>query len=143
MQFPQATKTDPKRSSPSVGVVVPTYREVENIPLLVERLAALRATSGLDIEVLLMDDNSRDGSAELVASLGLPWVQIVVRTADRGLSQAVLDGLRHSPCDVLVVMDADLSHPPEVIPEMLSGLAEGADFVVGSRFAEGGSTDDD
>ena len=127
----------------SVTVVVPTYEEVENIPHLVDRLARVRATSGIDLELLLMDDDSRDGSAELVERLALPWVRMVVRTEDRGLSQAVLDGLRRSERDVLVVMDADLSHPPERIPDMLDALGEGAEFVVGSRFAEGGSTDDD
>ena len=143
MQSSTATRTDPTQSAPSVGVIVPTYREVENIPLLVERLRAVRMKTGLDLEVLFMDDNSRDGSAELVATMALPWVQLVVRTADRGLSQAVLDGLNRSQSDVLVVMDADLSHPPETVSEMLTALADGADFVVGSRFAEGGSTDDD
>jgi dolichol-phosphate mannosyltransferase len=64
----------------------------------------------------------------------------VVRTTDRGLSRAVLDGLRRATGDVLVCMDADLSHPPEAIPAMLAKLREGADFVIGSRYTEGGST---
>jgi dolichol-phosphate mannosyltransferase len=127
---------------PTVSVVVPTYREAENIPHLVERLSAVR-DGGLDLELWLMDDDSGDGTEEVVRSLALPWVHLVVRKADRGLSQAVLDGLRRSTRDVLVVMDADLSHPPEKIPEMLAALADGAEFVVGSRFVEGGSTDDD
>ena len=131
------------RTSVLVSVVVPTYREVESIPHLVERLVALRKESGLDLELLLIDDDSRDGSLELVSSIDLPWVRMIVRTKDRGLSQSVLDGLRHSERDLLVVMDADLSHPPEKIPEMLQALGEGADFVVGSRFVDGGSTDDD
>ena len=128
---------------PSVTVVVPTYREVENIPHLVERLGALRDTDGLTLDLLLMDDDSRDGSEKFVRSLRLPWVELVVRRSDRGLSQAVLDGLRRAKGEVLVVMDADLSHPPEKIPEMLDALHAGAEFVVGSRFVEGGSTDDD
>ena len=128
---------------PSVSVVVPTYREVESIPHLVERLAALRRSAGLDLELLFMDDDSRDGSAALVEKLALPWVRLVTRTTDRGLSQAVLEGLRRSEREVLVVMDADLSHPPETIVAMLAALSDGADFVVGSRFAEGGSTADD
>jgi dolichol-phosphate mannosyltransferase len=67
-------------------------------------------------------------------------VRLLVRTADHGLSRAVLDGLRRATGDVLVCMDADLSHPPEAIPAMLAKLREGADFVIGSRYAEGGST---
>ncbi len=128
---------------PSVSVVIPTYREVENIPQLVERLAAVRESSGLDLRVIVMDDDSRDGSEQLIRSLSLPWLQVVVRAGDRGLSQAVLDGLRRSDGDVLVVMDADLSHPPEAIPRMIDELERGADAVMGSRFVEGGSTDDD
>ena len=127
----------------SVTVVVPTFREVENIASLVERLGVVRRSCDLDIELLLMDDDSRDGTEELVGSLGLEWVRLVVRRRERGLSQAVLEGLRGSTRDVLVVMDADLSHPPEKIPAMLAALEDGADFIIGSRFTEGGSTDDE
>ena len=129
----------------SVGIVVPTYREVENIPHLVERVSKLRESMAKEwnLQLLLMDDNSNDGSEALVKSLGHPWVQIVVRTADRGLSLAVLDGLRRLQSDILVVMDADLSHPPEKIVELVAALQDKADFAVGSRFVKGGSTDDD
>lgn len=127
----------------SVTVVVPTYREVENIPGLVRRIADVRGASGLALDLLFMDDDSRDGSAEAVAGLALPWVRLVTRTADRGLSPAVLDGLRQARGDYLVVMDADLSHPPETIPAMIAALRDGADMVVGSRFVAGGTTDDE
>jgi len=137
------TTTEERAAGKSITVVVPTYKEVENIPLLVERLAAVRAAHGWQLDVLFMDDDSRDGSAEKVAALGLPWVQLVTRTADRGLSQAVLDGLERARGAVLVVMDADLSHPPEALPEMLAQLEDGAEMVVGSRFIDGGTTDDD
>src|SRR5207247_2034186 len=66
---------------------------------------------------------------------------LLVRTANRGLSPAVLDGLRAARHDRLVVMDADLSHPPEKIPDLLAALEGGADFVIGSRYVPGGSTD--
>ncbi len=130
-------------STARVTVVVPTFREAENLAHLVERVGAVRQSSGLDLELLLMDDDSRDGSEEIVRGLALPWVRMVVRKGDRGLSQAVLDGMRRSEGDVIVVMDADLSHPPERIPDMVRALEDGADLVVGSRFAEGGSTGDD
>jgi dolichol-phosphate mannosyltransferase len=128
---------------PSVTVIVPTYREVENIPQLIERLAAVRKSAALDLDLLLMDDDSRDGSAELVASTAPAWVTLVTRRTDRGLSQAVMDGLRRSSREFVVVMDADLSHPPEKIPEMLAAVRNGADVAVGSRFIDGGSTADD
>jgi dolichol-phosphate mannosyltransferase len=128
---------------PIVGVVVPTYREVENIPFLVDRLHDIREQTGWKIKLLFMDDNSKDGSEELIRAMDLPWVKMIVRTTDRGLSQAVLEGLHRLSADVLVVMDADLSHPTEKIPELVQALENGADFAVASRFAEGGSTDDD
>jgi dolichol-phosphate mannosyltransferase len=131
------------RPRSSLSIVVPTYREAANIPHLVARLQSLRDSSGIDFELILMDDDSQDGSAELVASLALPWVRIVTRKTNRGLSQAVLEGLMLSTRDMLVVMDADLSHPPEKIPAMLAALEAGADVAVGSRFVEGGSTADD
>lgn len=126
-----------------VTVVVPTYKEVENLPHLIDRLAKVRQEHGLDLDVLIMDDNSQDGSAELIAARPEPWVEIVVRTADRGLSPSVLDGMRRAQGDILVCMDADLSHPPESIPAMIHKLQEGADFVIGSRYIKGGSTSDD
>jgi len=124
-------------------IVVPTYKEVENLPHLIDRVAEVRRTEGLEIDMLIMDDDSRDGSEELIAARPEDWVQIVVRKKDHGLSQAVLDGLLRAKGDVLVCMDADLSHPPESIPAMLSKLQEGADFVVGSRYVAGGTTSDD
>jgi dolichol-phosphate mannosyltransferase len=127
----------------TVSVIIPTYREVENIPYLVERLSALRAGSELDIDVLLMDDDSGDGSAERVLAFGLPWLRLVTRTTNRGLSFAVLDGLKLSDREFLVVMDADLSHPPEKIPDLIAAIDSGADMAVGSRFTEGGTTADD
>ncbi len=137
-----AAPPDPAGGS-SVTVVVPTYYEVDSIPHLVARLRSVRESSGLDLEVLFMDDDSQDGSSELVESMGLPWVRIVTRKTNRGLSHAVLDGLMLSQRDTLVVMDADLSHPPEKIPELLAALDAGMEAAVGSRFAEGGSTADD
>jgi dolichol-phosphate mannosyltransferase len=127
----------------SVIVVVPAYKEVESLPYLIDRLAKTREILTIPLDVVIMDDDSRDGSAELIASRPENWIQIVARTADRGLSVAVLDGLRRARGDLLVCMDADLSHPSEALPAMLSKLAEGADFVVGSRYTSGGTTSDD
>lgn len=143
---------DPVQSAPSapvgepdgsraVTVVVPTFREAANLPALVARLDAVRRSAGLRLQVLLMDDDSRDGSADVVAGLGHPWVQLVTRLTDRGLSQAVIDGLGRSTEPVIVVMDADLSHPPEKIPELLAALDAGADFVIGSRYVGDASID--
>jgi dolichol-phosphate mannosyltransferase len=131
---------DPATST--IDVVVPTFREALNIPLLIDRLAALKNSHAPHLHLTIVDDNSRDGTEEAIQRLNLPWVSLVVRTADRGLSSAVLEGLNCTSGDIIVVMDADLSHPPEVIPGMLDELDRGSEFVVGSRYAEGGVTDD-
>jgi dolichol-phosphate mannosyltransferase len=129
--------------APKITIVVPTYKEVENLPHLIDRVARMRQTHGLAIEMLIVDDDSRDGSVELVRGRPESWVEIVVRTSDRGLASAVLEGLRRARGEVLVCMDADLSHSPEIVPAMLAKLAQGADFVVGSRYVRGGTTSDD
>lgn len=126
-----------------LSVVIPTYREVRNIPHMIDRLDRLRRDYDLTLEVLFMDDDSRDGSVEAVAAAGHDWARIVVRTEDHGLSQAVLDGFARARHPVLICMDCDLSHPVEAIPQMVLALATGQQFVLGSRYVSGGSTDDD
>lgn len=127
----------------SVSVVVPTYKEVLNLPKLVARLDAVRPALARPFELLIVDDNSKDGTVELVGGMGHDWVRLIVRTVDRGLSQSVLEGVRSARNDAIVVMDADLSHPPEAIPAMITALETGAEMVVGSRYVAGGSTEDD
>jgi dolichol-phosphate mannosyltransferase len=124
-------------------MIVPTFREAENLPLLIGRIGAVAAQQGWEPELLIMDDNSQDGSDRAVTDAGVPWASLITRTADRGLSAAVLDGLRRAKGDYLIVLDADLSHPPEQIPELIAALDQGADFALGSRYVEGGSTDHD
>ena len=132
---------EPLRTArPSISIIVPTYKEALNLPLLIERLEQLRKS--MDVELLIMDDNSQDGTTEVIAGLALPWVRLVVRTQDRGLSPAVVDGLRLATKETIVVMDADLSHPPEAIPALVDALGKGHEFVIGSRYVPGASTDE-
>lgn len=125
-----------------IDVVVPAYQEKENIKPLLERIAQVRKNNSYDIQVYIVDDNSNDGTDIAVDELNLDWLHLIVRTSERGLSSAVLKGIDTGTGDFALVMDADLSHPPEAIPSMIQELQEGADFVVGSRYIEGGSTDD-
>lgn len=127
----------------AVSIVVPTYREAENLPELLERLDALRRSYEIDLEVLIMDDDSKDGSDAVVAGLHHSWAQLITRKKNRGLSPAVVEGLQRARHPVLVVMDADLSHPPEKIPEMILALDVGQQFVIGSRYVAGARTDED
>ena len=121
----------------AVSIIVPTYKEKENIPALVERIH--NSLSKYDYEILIVDDNSRDGSEELVQSLSGKYpVRIMVRKNKRGLASAVVDGISEAKGELIAVMDADLQHPPEVLPEMLKAL-ENHDFVMASRYIKGGS----
>ena len=128
---------------PPVSIIVPTYREAANIPPLVERLDAALSGLGMEWELLLVDDDSGDGSEAIAAALSqrLPVRMEVRRGLPRGLSLAVLHGIRHSRFDRLVVMDADLSHPPESIVDLLGALDGDCDMAVGSRYVAGGAVD--
>ncbi|MBS0196711.1 MAG: polyprenol monophosphomannose synthase [Planctomycetes bacterium] len=125
----------------STTIVVPTYREAENVVPLLSRIGAAVLPVVKDLEVIIVDDDSNDGTCERVAESGLSWARVDVRRGERGLSSAVIRGCRSASREAIVVMDADLSHPPEAIPDMLRALQDGADFVIGSRYVAGGSLD--
>jgi dolichol-phosphate mannosyltransferase len=132
-------------NEPDVSIVVPTYKEAENLRPLVEGVMAAMHASPWSAEMIIVDDDSGDGSAELIGQLAQRHpVRIVVRTQDRGLSSAVIRGFREAAGRILVCMDADLSHPPGALPELIRPVAEGrADFCLGSRYVPGGSTSSD
>jgi dolichol-phosphate mannosyltransferase len=128
-----------------VSIIVPTYKEAENLRPLIERLNQVMSALGSRWEVIVVDDDSRDGSDRVIADLAAQGVlvRLITRVGERGLSSAVIAGFRQAGGDVLVCMDADLSHPPEAIPKMLECLAAGdVDFVIGSRYVPGASTDE-
>ena len=126
----------------SVSIVVPTLREAANLTRLAERIAGALSEKGIAWELLLVDDDSGDGSTVVVAELAerLPVRMKVRRGVTPDLSRAVLEGIAESRHDRIVVMDADLSHPPERIPDLLAVLDAGCDMVVGSRYVSGAST---
>lgn len=129
-------------TAPDISVVIPALNEAENIPLLLPRLAA--ALHGRSFEVLIVDDASRDRTPEVCAELSKTFpLRLLVRNDPKyGLSGAVLEGIALARGRTLVVMDADLQHPPERVPALLEALDGGADFALGSRYVPGGSTDD-
>ncbi len=130
-----AAAPDLTPGSACVTVVVPTYNEAANLPELVKRIC--HSLPG--VEILVIDDASKDGTAEVVRSLGAEWpVRVVERFDERGLSTAVMRGFAEAKTDLCVVMDADLSHPPESIPAIVKAVQEGADVAVGSRYVRGG-----
>lgn len=120
-------------------VVVPTYNESENLPVLVERICASQPGA----EIVVVDDASKDGTAQVARELAKKFpVRVVERFDERGLSTAVLRGLEEARTDLCVVMDADLSHPPEAIPKLVKAVQDGADVAVGSRYVPGGDIDE-
>ena len=125
-------------------MIVPTYNEKENLQELATRIFKACGAAGIDAELVVVDDNSPDGTGAYAEELAKTnRVKVVHRPGKLGLSSAVLDGLKVASGSVLLVMDADLSHPPEKIPEMVSKIESGeADVVVGSRYVKGGSVED-
>jgi dolichol-phosphate mannosyltransferase len=124
-------------------VVIPTYNERDNLPIVIEQVLAL-AVPGL--HVLVVDDGSPDGTGRVADELAASTrgrVQVLHRATKDGLGRAYVAGLtRALECgaDAVVQLDADLSHPVRTIPLMLGAVADGADVVVGSRYVAGGST---
>jgi dolichol-phosphate mannosyltransferase len=128
-------------TTPQISLVIPALNEAPNLPPLLEQIAA--ALAGREYEVIIVDDNSHDNTKEVAAELArrYPLRLIVRERPTNGLSGAVLHGIAEAKGEYLLVMDADLQHPPAKIPELLAPLERGeADFVVGSRYVPGGST---
>lgn len=126
----------------NVTIILPTYQEFDSLPSLIEAVEQVRNSSFPDLQLIIVDDNSKDGTEELIESLNYDWVTLIVRTTDKGLSPAVIAGLDAADSEFCVVMDADGSHPASAIPAMIEQLKNGSDFVVGSRYISGGTTED-
>ncbi|KAI0777678.1 nucleotide-diphospho-sugar transferase [Trametes elegans] len=131
------------------SIVVPAFRENGNIRPLVTRIfgALSQVNSPVnphEVEVIIVDDNSRDGSVETVEGLRREGynVRIIVRTTERGLSSAVVRGFREAQGDSMLCMDADLQHPPEYVPAMLASLSPTKQFSLGTRYAKGVEIDE-
>ncbi|MCY3852066.1 MAG: glycosyltransferase family 2 protein [Gammaproteobacteria bacterium] len=140
--MPPLPAPDDSRPVPglAVSIVVPTLREAENLPALARRIEAALSGRGLEWELVLVDDDSRDGIEAVAGELArcLPVRLDVRRDSPRDLSRSVLRGIEISRFDRIVVMDADLSHPPARIPDLVQALDGECDMAVGSRYAPGG-----
>lgn len=124
-------------------IVLPTYNERENIEVFLRAVRALDAP----IDVLVVDDDSPDGTADAARALAcrLGGITVLDRASKDGLGSAYRAGFEHvlgDGYDVIISMDADLSHDPAVIPDMLRLVDDGADAVIGSRYVPGGGTTD-
>ena len=141
--MPPTTQSTPPGRGLSVSIVVPTFREAANLPALARRVHAALSDRGIEWELVLADDDSDDASDAVVAELAqyLPVRMETRRETPRDLSRSVLFGIRRARFDRVVVMDADLSHPPERIIDLLRALDGGCDMALGSRYAPGGGVD--
>jgi dolichol-phosphate mannosyltransferase len=122
-----------------ISVVLPTYNERDGIVPLVAEILAVARRARLDAEVVVVDDDSPDGTAAALAEgFGSePAVRVLVRRGERGLATAIHRGLQEARGDVLVVMDSDGNHDPALVPLMVR-CAEDFDVVIGSRYVLGG-----
>lgn len=126
-----------------VAVVVPTLNEAANVAALVQKLSVVLAGRGW--EVVFVDDNSGDGTSEVVRRIGreMRHVRIVQRIGRRGLSSAVIEGILATAAPIVVVMDGDLQHGEEALPNLLAPIESGdAELAIGTRYDLGGSTGD-
>ena len=127
-------------NSPTLSLVIPTYNESRGLEALIERVYGVLDGAGIPAEIVVVDDNSPDGTGEVAENLARRFtMKVVHRSGKLGLSSAVIDGWAVASGKILGVMDADLSHDSEILPDMVASITEGgAEVAVGSRYIPGG-----
>ena len=128
----------------TVSVIVPTYNERDNIIDLIRVIESNLDSEGWDVELLIVDDNSPDGTADVIAEYqdeSSQDIQCIIRRNERGLATAIKHGILNSRGEVIIVMDTDFNHDPKMIPQMVKFL-EYYDMVIGSRFVVGGGMEE-
>ncbi len=121
-----------------VSVVIPTFNEAGNIETLLRRLFHALEMAAMRGEAIVVDDRSPDGTADVAEETLGGRGRVLRRQGPRGLAFAVEDGFAEARSEVICVMDADLSHPPESVPALVKAVEDGADLAVGSRYVAGG-----
>ena len=119
-----------------LSIIIPTYNERDNLEALISRLETVVR---VEHEIVVVDDDSPDGTSTAVEALSkrFPSLRLIKRKNKRGLTGAILAGVQAAKGGIILVMDADLSHPPEKVPELFSALSD-ADLIIGSRLMNGG-----
>jgi len=137
---------DDSRNASSISLVVPTFKERSNIPEFVERTRKVLAACSQDFELIIVDDESSNGTGDEVrrpVQADQPWLKLLVRKNEHDLSIAVIAGWRVASGEILGCMDADLQHPPELLPMLYGRMRKTtADIAVGSRHVTGGGVND-
>jgi dolichol-phosphate mannosyltransferase len=130
-----------RNQNASVSIVVPTYNERENISELLERIQRSMEPLQDPFEILIVDDDSPDETWKVASSYKDSYpLRVLRRKGHRGLAPSVLDGIQASKYDIIVVIDADLQHPPETIPKLIAEVRNGTDIAIGSRFVDHSNT---
>lgn len=135
LNLPEATYSD-------IGIILPTYCEAANIENLIREIENL----GLNVQILVIDDSSLDGTSNIVRRLQKEYknIMLYVRSRKMGLGTAITDGFKiflssKKTPKYIITMDADYSHNPKYIPRLISAVKEGADLAIGSRYCKGGN----
>jgi dolichol-phosphate mannosyltransferase len=148
-ELTRQTNTSTQPVYKDISIIIPTYNEANNIIKLLESIDYDDDLSNHKLKVVVVDDNSPDGTADLAKKYseerkysdhGINSITVVRRSEKRGLSSAILDGIAHASSEIIVVMDADFSHPLALIPRMVEQFiySKDVDLVVASRYASGG-----
>src|SRR5262245_29816718 len=126
-----------RNSHEKFALVVPTLNEGGNIESLIRQVQDALDPLNLSYEIIVVDDGSTDGTADIVRAWAYadPRIRLLSRRNERGLAGAVVHGWHHTDADLLGVIDADLQHPPQLLPRLLATMQEGCDIAIGSRYA--------
>jgi dolichol-phosphate mannosyltransferase len=128
-------------AAPTLALIIPTLCEAENIRLTLDRVRSVLDPMRVPYEIVVVDDDSCDATGEIVSAIGVddPRVRLVVRRGEKGVAGATLLGWQNTEAPILGVIDADLQHPPELLPKLFTAVLDGCDLAIGSRYARGGS----
>jgi len=139
--LPDPVTVSPARGRAKLALVIPTLCEAANVRTVVDRVRQSLDPLEIPYELIVVDDDSQDGTARIVRKISEsdPRVRLLVRTNARGLGGAVLHSWQNSDAEIVGVIDADLQHPPELLPQLWKAMEQGSDLALASRYAAQGS----
>lgn len=126
-----------------ISIIIPTYNERKNIILLLKNIQAILSKNNNSFEVIIVDDNSSDGTGAAIKKefQKKANIRLFVRKNERGLATALLSGINKTKGNIIVGLDADFNHPPQLIPKLVESL-KNSDLVIASRFIKGGGMEE-